>query len=374
MSLEFTPPSLHPSFIAQCKNLFFRQSFVNDIITCPQMALYGWLLGFKQESQFFSAVMGTAGHKVLEIIHKDQRFGEDAFDYIDLLDELNTAFFDEIQKIQDSGQPIPNESAGCKNLDESFDEKSADYAEMIQGYMEHRRNKEFILTLAEQSFVLEVKPKQKDQSLPPIEPYLFTGTIDQIGVYSDGTQVIRDIKFRDNTFKPSRNKLDLDIQVTIYAAAIAFGSPACKKCKPRYEESQVTTERFLVYDGPCEDCRKIRESVDWPGRFAERCEVVWMHDFQRYQRAYRGKKKGDYKGDGLLKTYRKPSQLKVLLADILKVCEMVRQGIFYRKPGDHCNYWCKFTEHCRNGLEVEIEDAEKLASNMGDQHNVDDAF
>lgn len=320
------------------------------------MALYRWVLNIQTEKTFLAATLGTAGHTVIEHLHKQKKFN---YSYIDLLELFELSFNDAL-KNESTPPPI---SVNSDSLQEDFEKKSPEYVEMLEGYQASRQNRDFFVALHEQSFVLPVRLKTRnedtgiltiDESVPPL---LFTGTMDQGGVYMDGVTALRDIKFRDNAFKPSKAKFDLDIQMTIYATAMAYGHPVCKNCKPRFEEEEFIGDKKLVYDGPCSDCMSLEESPSWPSAFPQRCELVWMRDYERYKRNYKGKKKGDFKGSGFLLTYRRPRTVKVLMSDIIRICELVRNGQFYRNPGSHCDFWCGYKEHCKNGFELEVEEA-----------------
>jgi hypothetical protein len=233
--------------------------------------------------------------------------------------------------------------------------------------------------MMEQSFVLEVKLPQYEK------PILFTGQIDQAGVYEDGTFALRDIKFRADAYRPSRTEFDLNVQMTVYAAALRYGNPACEVCRPRYEEVEFMGKKELVYNGPCLKCSaKIGKKNEWPRRFTEQCELIWMRDFERYksdeyareitdkslpkvksERSNRkvyatvpnpkwmhGYKAGHYKGPRFIPTYRSPQMLTTLMEDVAQLCEEIRKGVFYRNPGKHCNNWCKFRDKCVSGMKM----------------------
>jgi hypothetical protein len=48
--------------------------------------------------------------------------------------------------------------------------------------------------------------------------------------------------------------------------------------------------------------------------------------------------------------------MEVQIADIIRIAGMIRDGRFYRKPGEACNFWCKFKDICVNSLEVDMEE------------------
>jgi hypothetical protein len=410
---SLTPPSptsndANAHIRALCQQIYFRQSLMKDYLGCPQRTLYRWVAGFQEDSITMAAYLGTAGHKVIYDWHS-QRLGDVTQSWI--METFEAAFWAELTKrnLQPSIRP------GCDSIRDQLHEDMPYYVEIIEQYTKNKRNQGFHTTLHEQSFVLVVQHpnviaflKQCDHtpespvaeldfdtwkqqrlaallSLHP--PYLFTGQLDQAGYYDDGTFVLRDIKFRDNAFKPSRKELGLDSQFTTYAAALKWGVPACDNCKPTYEQEQFSSARKLKYNGPCPACVAKIGTVQWPLKYPERCEMVWMYDYETYKKDQytkeitdhdapkvpsptsgrkvlakkinpewvTGYKKGDPKGEGLLTTYRTPASLDVLLGDLLRVCDDIRAARFYRRPSKDCN-WCPHSEVCSTSLKIQIQD------------------
>lgn len=371
----FTLRTLHPGVIEQCRHLFFRQSMVNDYLECPQMALYRWVLNFEQAAPFFSTTMGTAGHHVCYTIHQARKYD---YDFMEIMEILEQGFNREIEK----SALYPDLPAGTTDVHEAFAQKGPEYAKLLLGYQAHPRNREFHSTMHEQSFVLQIPSGNE------FPPYLFTGQIDQAGFYDDGTFAVRDYKFRDNAFRPSKTQLDLNIQATTYCTAMKYGVPACAECRPKYELNEFHQSSTLVYNGPCEACTKLIGTPKWPQRFASLFEMIWMKDFEVWDsdkgeefipdntqpkiKNPKGKgppiyprkrnpdyvqRKGTYKGACFLQTVRPPTSLAVLMSDVLRVCNEFRKGTFYRNPGEACNFLCKFREQCVKGLELEVQEA-----------------
>lgn len=393
-----------PHILQQCYELYFRQSLLKDYLGCPHRTLYRWIAGFAEESITMAAYLGTAGHKVIFDWHTQRR--NDA-DQNWIMETFEAAFWEElnIRQLQ------PHVRAGCDSIREQLHEDMPFYVEVLVQYMKNKRNLEFHSMLHEQSFVLVVEhpvvkkfredtanyqtdsnphpadnvPAQLTDLAAQYPPYLFTGMLDQAGYYDDGTFVLRDIKFRDNVFRPSRQELSLDTQLTLYSAALKWGYPACNKCKPFYEQDQFSQARVLKYNGPCDACKAKIATPQWPLRYPERCELIWMYDFETYKKDQhtkeipdrdapkvvgpkgrkvmaskinpdwvKGYKKGDPKGYGILNSYRTPASLDVLLGDILRICDDIRAGRFYRRPSSQCN-WCPHQEACQTSLKIQID-------------------
>lgn len=391
--------TIHHGVLAECSRLFFRQSFLQDYMTCPQLALYRWVLGLEEERSNFAGFLGTAGHEVIYDFHASRAADQGTLmDITTCTAKFQEAFWKTVKK---EGK-TPKIGAAFQSVEEQLNAETPYYADLLLGYQLHPKNQSFHSTMQEQSFVLSVDFPAPDGTP---ENYLFTGQLDQGGAYDDGSYGLRDIKFRDNQFRPSRNEIDLNVQMTIYAAAMKYGVPACRTCKPTYRDSTDpalgAAARELVYNGPCDACKALIGTYKWPQQFPEKCEMIWMYDFERhskdqydlevmdktkpkvkgpkgglmYQRKpnpeyHQGYKAGDFKGACFIPTYRRPSQIDALMGDILKVCKSIRSGFFHRRPSKHC-YFCSFAEPCRNALELKIKEANLT---LMQTHGSDDPF
>lgn len=348
-----TPRVMHDHVLRQIEQMYFRQSMINDALTCRMMALFRWVIAVEEEEPWLAGILGTAGHEVIYHMHQSRKFN---FSGIALMGMFEEAFQKELASI-DKMPPIP---AGFDSLNEALQCKMPEYIEMLQGYQSDSRNQQFHTTMHEQGFVLEIPCP--DAKMPN---YIFSGTIDQNGFYDDGTNALRDMKFKVPP-KPGKKAFDMDIQMTIYAYALKWGNPVCDKCKPYYEEDLFGVHKKLVYKGPCTDCRKKIGTPLWPRQLPELCQLVWMRDYEILKRGYKGKKKGDRKGDVFIPTTRTRARLEVLMSDILRFCKSLREGEFYREPGEPCNFWCKYTKACRDGLELDVQEVDlEKAKNYG---------
>lgn len=370
---------INEQIVKQCSQLYFRQSMLNDFLLCPQMAMYRWVLDMEESEPFYAAILGTAGHEVVYEMHVrkklDSTFGE-------LLQDFTRCYNTEMEK-QSTNPPI---RAGCDSIEEMFEESASEYIQMLQGYQEHERNHDFRSTMHEQSFVLEIQ----DPMFPDKKPYLFVGQIDQGGVYGDGLRSIRDMKFRAQEFKPSRVEFMLNMQMTIYSAAVKWGNPVCPECKPCYVDDPFGINKELVYNGPCEDCLAMVGTPRWPRELPDVVELVWMRDFIRrpkdqYAKMIKDKslpkvkstksnkmiiaerisdkwleggKKGDYMGKCFIPAKRTPEQVQIYMSDVIRICRQIHRGDFWRNPGSHCEFWCKHTDQCTDGLELQVEEAQ----------------
>lgn len=384
MSMQVKDSVLPLPIIEQCGEIYFRQSMISDILTCPQMALYRWVLNMEESQPFFSAILGTAGHACIYAMHNNRKFD---YSYIELLEMFTSEFDKELAKLD----KIPAINKAFSSIEEQRDNKCPEYISMLMQYQKDERNHGFYSVINEQSFVLQVdNPSNLPGSVHNTKPFIFTGQIDQGGYYESGQFALRDIKFRDNAFRPAKSEFDINTQMTIYAAALRFGKPVCKECKPYYETDPLNGSSVLHYNGPCETCKKKVGTEEWPNRYADRCELIWMRDYETYSKDEfpmrikdpaksktinpktgrmviaevinpkytAGYKLGDKKGPGYILTYRTPSKLEVLMANVIQICDNIRHGKFWRNPGKHCGFWCKHTDQCRDAIEIEVEQAD----------------
>ena len=364
-----------------CSQLYFRQSLLKDYLSCPQMALYKWIIGHEEEDTFFAALLGTGGHSVIELMHQEKNVKN--FGYTTI--EMNTLFVEFCNKALQSSSVPPRISAKFNSIAAQMNAAAPEYAQMLQGYANDKRNHAFHATVNEQLFTLVLE--STDPHCPGI--YIFTGTIDQAGFYADGSFALRDIKFRAQNFRPGYTQLQLDLQLSIYAYALRYGFPACDSCKPRYGE-----EGELVYTGPCEECNKKIGTAAWPQLVAERTELIWMRDYvprkkdefakmitsetekeinpatgrlrkkqMINEKWVSGYKQGDQTGPAILTTVRSPTFLNVRMMDVIQICHSLRSGKFYRKESDNCNFWCKFRKPCTQMLETQIDELDASTLN-----------
>lgn len=332
-----------------------------------------------------AAFLGTAGHEVIYWMHT-LRNQEALLTREQILTKFHECFHTAIQR----ENKTPKIGQAFKSLDEHLASESPYYADLLFNYQRHVKNQAFTSTMHEQSFVLVIQPPNGQDIVADTAslPYLFTGQLDQAGTYDNGDYVLRDIKFRENQFRPSRNELDLNIQMTIYAAAMRYGVPACRTCKPVYiDDPAHPGDKLLQYTGPCDACQALIGTYKWPQQFPVRCEMVWMYDFEAHDadqhdrevmdktkekvkgpkggKMYprvpnpewaKGYKAGDMKGSCYIPTLRTPSKIDAFMGDIIKICDSIREGVFYRRPSKHC-YFCSFAEPCRNALELQVKEA-----------------
>lgn len=290
-----------------------------------------------QES-YMAAVLGTAGHIVIETMHKKDKFN---FPYLDIYEIFSSSF--DLAKQQ---TPNIHNSISYSSQEEEVDDKENDYIEMLQGYQELQQRNKFVTVSSEQQFTFTYNHNNTS--------YLFHGSTDHIGYYTTGELAgfltIRDIKFRDRKLKPSWIERALNLQMTVYAYALKYGVPCCKYCAPYYDNNLLNYE--VIYNGPCDNCRQQIGTKSWPQEFPERCELIWMRDFNKYKRKYGKHKPGDYYGPGVYTVNRTPTTLEAYMQQVIKLVDSFCTGLNYRRPGMWCNTMCHYRQECISGLNI----------------------
>lgn len=341
--------------------LIWRQSLTGDIITCPKMTSYRWIFEFQNAIDSYgnpkvpmlAAILGTAGHAVIEKMHVSRRL-----DYgLDELIEMMEQAIVDARADEQTEAPTP---AGYDSMEHALECKAIEYTELVFEYQKMTKafNPKLHVSMTETLFVLPVSYKGKT--------FIFSGTLDQGGAYGDGLTVLRDLKFRDNAFKPNKVQRILSHQFGLYATAMKFGVPACNNCRPKYvedlDEDTFAMTRRVQYDGPCDECSAKIGTPKWPGFFPEQCELVWMKDLVVLKKNFRGRMKGDYKGDVLYKTRIKRDRAIYYLQDILEYAHTFQQGYFPRNPGQHCYNFCDYRHRCVS--EILNESVEQVKDNL----------
>jgi len=379
------PKSYSPAIFHVTNALYFRYSMLSDYLTCPQLMLYKWVLQMDEQDTFFAAITGTAGHAVIAHMHSTNSFDMSSQDILEL-------FYEEFDKAMASSAVPPKLSAKHNNIKSQLDACADDYVTMLQGYQEDDENRRFHCTIVEQKFVLPLRDEfDRD--------FLFTGTIDQGGFHPNGRFANRDVKFRAQNFRPGFTELKLNLQLSLYTYALWRGNPSCEACAPIY-----ATDGQLVYDGPCEKCKAKIGTAKWPNLVAQDVEILWMRNYEKRgknehakfipdpeggkeyyaptkkmrakqilnPKYLEGYKIGDRIGSAHLRADRSAGFLEVHIADILRLAGMIRDGRFYRKPGPHCESWCKFQKPCVTGFESRVQDID--LSNLNEHVATIDPF
>lgn len=402
-----------PSFIKSiATHLYFRQSLINDYLLCPQMSLYRWILKTTDAPTFFSAVLGTAGHAVISEIHETSTWQLATDTLTKLFVHYAKAELTKLERLPAISVRFKSHEDQIIRLAPEYVHFLSEYCKDKRNQSFHPVINEasFALELPGNNTGEVHRGDTPTEYYEKVEqPYLFTGMIDQGGYYDSGDFAIRDIKFRESAFKPDGFKLNFNKQLTLYTAGVRYGVPACEACKPIYANEQGEFGSYLldgyefensdlgvnpngpptaspiVYKGPCDACRAKVGTNKWPQILPTRSELIWMRDYKTYEKdQYKkynkslnektinpktgrkvradvinhkyltGFKKGEHRGPAILSTRRTQEQLSTYMAEMRVICNSIRQGIFYRREGDHCTNWCRHRDSCLNRVELQM--------------------
>lgn len=376
-------------------NLYFRQSMVNDYLKCPQLFYYRYIAVLEQEQFYPAALFGTAGHEVIREMHEQNRFNFK-------LQELSRMFAEFcVKELKDSKTAV-SVSTKYSHIQEQIQNEAPFYVSLLNGYQKNDSNSEFNCIFNEQRFVLRLPasfPNPRTLHAPQDSDIIFTGTIDQAGWYPDGRFALRDIKFRDNAFRPGRIQQLLDLQINLYSYSLKHGLPACDECAPVQDIDGTKTGTIgkLFYNGPCEDCEKKIGTAQWPGEYPQVSEILWMRDYEGHKRDEHekfilhptlkernpdtgrmrkkrilnpewkdGYKKGDPKGSGSIAYERSPDYLFLSIVDATRIIHSIRSGFIFRRPSNTCNFECPFSRQCIEHLETEADAISTYVPDQGD--------
>ncbi len=367
---------MHTTIIEISNQVSYRQSIINDYLTCPQMAMFRWIMGLPQPKAWAAAFLGTAGHKVIEVMHRERNYEMTMQDIHDIF----APTYDEavIRHLDETNQP----HEAVMNFRDGLSANLHDYTEYLKLYQKDERNRTFHPTIIEQDFVLIVYDEEG-------KPYVFTGTIDQAGYKLDGRFVMRDIKFKAKSFRPSYLESYLSTQLGLYSYALINGNPCCKTCRPKHVSNGNSLR--LEYHGPCRKCQAKIGTAAWPRYIPVETSYIWMKEYGVRQKDEHsrfiphpekkkainpetgrlkiieiqnplwaeGYKKGDPGKDPFITTPRTLESLTVTMADLMTIASQFSSGKFYRRPGDACNNFCPYTQECRDAIDSKVAEVDQ---------------
>jgi RecB family exonuclease len=311
----------------------FHVSQIRTYLTCPRQYLFRHKLGMKSEEVGFSALVGSAIHNVISSWHLRQR--EPA------IERLMEEFAQDLERRRDAVWNAGKEIGGYDGV-ASMEKAIKEAGQMMGGYVEDRRN-HVPLVANETRFRVKVQGGKT--------PYPFAGTIDQARRESEGHLHLADIK--TGKTKPQQILLDLDMQLSLYAIALAKGEvervgdtkvewgpvnerPAMlsiihlRDYMPyeKNEFAEFTTHPTETEINP-ETKRKRKKKIPNP-RFAE------------------GYKKGEQRGPVFYTTQRSAFDLEQAEKDLSRICAAIKFNMFFRRPAAQgaCIGFCRFVAEC----------------------------
>jgi RecB family exonuclease len=266
-----------------------RQSTIKDYLNCPLMFRFRHLDKLTPEHRNPAALHGSAIHKLLYMIHDDkwnlnvEQYYRDVFEHY------------EFGKNRES-----RISVKWKDRDKELPAFEANAVEIIDNYRKHDGNQQASILYAEQRFRVKVSG------------YIFTGTIDQVRKYSDGTIELLD--FKSSKQRPNELAMHNDWQLALYQYAMRYGE-------------------VLVDD-------------DWikPKLHSDFSSIYFLRAHEIRKRTTVNGKIGEEKGEPLIRTQRSLQDMRQFKNQINNLLKAMLKDWHYPNT-NHCNL-CNYKTHC----------------------------
>ena len=173
---------------------------------------------------------------------------------------------------------------------------------MLTGYREKTDNRDAEVILAEAPFTLSVGKQ------------VFTGTVDQVRKNPDGT--IELVDFKTSRFAVSQAFLDVDVQMSLYAAALWRGA------------------------------FRTDEGLRMLGILPDRCTWYHLRHHIPYKRKTGSFQAGDERGDPRLVTRRTEAELEEFFEEAGMIAEAIERGLFPKNPNQMNCGFCAYGGAC----------------------------
>jgi RecB family exonuclease len=269
-----------------------RQSTIKDYLSCALMYKYKHVQKIPESSRHSAALHGTAIHSVIRKMH------EVSFEI-----DLEEAYLQALEEaVGESDVPI--------YWKESRERYLANALEILEGYKSNPLNRNVEVLYCEVPFRVK------------IHGHLFTGTIDQLRKYPDGTLELIDLKTAKQ--RPAAAALKNDIQLSLYQYALKYGQ--------------------LNVDG------------DWSKENLEIKYASWyfLRAHELYKRATANGKAGEQKGDPLRRSQRTPEDLKVFKKELKHLMNVMLKDWAFPNTNHCC--MCSYVDICTNRAEKGYEE------------------
>ena len=266
-----------------------RQSSLKAYLFCPR----SYQLRFREDTppafRNPKALFGSAIHELIRRMHADEW-------EMDLLEAYRQTF-EMLEQGENAKIPIrwQNEAKERALLEEEA-------VAMLTAYREKSYNRETEVLLAEAPFTLSVGKQ------------VFTGTVDQVRRNPDGT--IELVDFKTSRFAVSQAFLDVDVQMSLYAAALWRGA------------------------------FRTDEGLRMLGILPDRCTWYHLRHHIPYKRKTGAFQAGDERGDPRLVTRRSEADLEEFFEEAGMIAEAIGRGLFPKNPNPmHCGF-CAYGGAC----------------------------
>ena len=266
-----------------------RQSSLKTYLFCPRSYQLRFLEDKSPQFRNSKALFGSAIHELIRQMHEGDW-------EMDLLESYRQTF-EALEQGENAEIPIRwQNEVGERAL---FGEEAV---AMLTGYRDKSYNREAEVLLAEAPFTLS-GGKQ-----------VFTGTVDQVRRNPDGT--IELVDFKTSRFAVNQAFLDVDVQMSLYAAALQQGA------------------------------FRTDEGLRMLGILPDRCTWYHLRHHIPYKRKTGLALAGDERGDPRIVTQRTEADLDEFFEDVRMIAEAIDRGLFPKNPNQmHCGF-CAYGGAC----------------------------
>jgi len=266
-----------------------RQSSLKTYLFCPRSYQLRFLEDTPPQFRNSKALFGSAIHELIRQMHAGDWEMDIAGAYLQVFEDLEHGEEGEI--------PIRwKEEAKERAV---FEEEAL---VILTGYREKSYNRDAEVLLAEAPFTLAVGKQ------------VFTGTVDQVRKNPDGT--IELVDFKTSRFAVSQSFLDVDVQMSLYAAALWRGA------------------------------FRTGEGLRMLGVLPDRCTWYHLRHHIPYKRRTGTALAGDERGDPSFVTRRTEADLEEFFEDVRMIAEAIDRGLFPKNPNPmHCGF-CAYGGAC----------------------------
>ena len=266
-----------------------RQSSLKTYLFCPRSYQLCFLEDTPPQFRNSKALFGSAIHELIRQMHAGDWEMDIVGAYLQVFEDLEHG---------EEGE-IPIRWKGEAKERAQFEEEAV---AMLTGYREKAYNREAEILLAEAPFTLAVGKQ------------VFTGTVDQVRRNPDGT--IELVDFKTSRFAVSQAFLDVDVQMSLYAAALWRGA-------------------FRADQG-----------LRMLGILPDRCTWYHLRHHIPYKRKTGAFQAGDERGDPRLVTRRTEADLEEFSEGAGMIAEAIDRGLFPKNPSQLTCGFCAYGGGC----------------------------
>jgi len=266
-----------------------RQSSLKAYLFCPRSYQLRFLEDTPPSFRNAKALFGSAIHELIRRMHA----GEWEMELLEAYQQT----FGELEREENAEIPIRWQNETKERA--QFEEEAVT---ILTGYRDKSYNRDAEVLLAEAPFTLSAGKQ------------VFTGTVDQVRKNPDGT--IELVDFKTSRFAVSQAFLDVDVQMSLYAAALWRGA------------------------------FRTDEGLRMLGILPDRCTWYHLRHHIPYKRKTGTFQAGDERGDPRLVTRRTEADLEEFFEEAGMIAEAIDRGLFPKNSSQLTCGFCAYSGSC----------------------------